>query len=56
MGLFDRFKKNDGSQCPYCDAKDVSPATPSQAIGVEGDGDIFICNYCGRIFVVKPKR
>ena len=31
MGLFDFLKKNDGSQCPYCNAKDISPAAPEQA-------------------------
>ena len=56
VGLFDRFKKSDGSTCPYCDAKDVSPATPAQAEGVTGDGDPYICNYCGRVFFVKPRR
>ncbi len=56
MGLFDRFKKSDGSTCPYCDAKDISPATPAQAEGVTGEGDAYICNYCGRVFYVKPRR
>lgn len=52
MGLFDLFKKaSDGSFCPYCDAKDVSPATPEQAESVPGKGKKYICNYCGKVFV-----
>lgn len=54
MGLFDFLKKkNDGTQCPYCDAKDISPATAEQAEGVSGDGKKYICNYCGRVFAVN---
>jgi len=56
MGLFDRFKKSDGSQCPYCEAKDISPATPEQAAKISGHGEKYICNYCGKVFEVKQKN
>jgi len=61
MGLFDLFKKeSDGTFCPYCDAKDVSPATAESMKEsekhTEGHGKKYVCNYCGKVFVVKHRR
>ena len=59
MGLFDLFKKeSDGTFCPYCDAKDVSPATADsmKGSGDDGRGKKYVCNYCGKVFVVKHRR
>ncbi len=55
MGLFGLFeKKSDGSQCPYCDAKDITPVDKDQS---ETKGAVkYICNYCGKTFTVKLKK
>ncbi len=55
MGLFDIFKKSSGiRECPSCGARDVSPATGEQLVGVkQEEGTPYFCNNCGRVFYVK---
>ncbi|MBR6171626.1 MAG: hypothetical protein IKQ49_00410 [Eubacterium sp.] len=56
MGLFDRFKKkSDGSECPFCGAKDITAVDHEPSIELAPDEQTYICNYCGKVFAAKKK-